>query len=46
MSELGWQAHTVRGALSRLRTDWGYTIERKKVGNKETGLQTSYKIAS
>jgi len=41
MDELGWQAHTVRGAISRLHSDGGYAVTRTKVG-----AESHYKIAS
>jgi Protein of unknown function (DUF3489) len=41
METLGWRAHTTRGAISRLHSDWGFTVTRTKVG-----AEAHYKIAS
>lgn len=40
MSELGWQAHTVRGAISTIAKAEGFKIERRR----EDGV-TSYRVA-
>lgn len=41
MSDLGWQAHTIRGAISTLAKKQGLKIERQR----DSGV-TSYRIAA
>lgn len=41
MSDLGWQAHSVRGAMSTIAKKQGITIERKR----DSGV-TSYRVAA
>lgn len=46
MKTLGWQAHTTRGAISRLGSEWGLAVTRTKVGSDDDGFESHYKIAS